>query len=155
KKDKAVFSYDAFPLFWRMSLDQKWNHRRVGDLLVKMNSFFEQEWKLRRKFVDRYTIDGMPDSKIEALPLYATVHALAETVTSSLTENLKREHVDPLLETGLSVVDRFALEVDPVTDLKALPIYATVQSLAQKEAPPLADDLKTEKLDPLFQSTLS
>ncbi|HZC82296.1 MAG TPA: hypothetical protein VE222_11405, partial [Nitrospiraceae bacterium] len=73
----SLFSYDAFPIFWRVALDVAWFGRSEGPLRHKMLGFFQQEWKAHGMFVDRYSLKGLPLSSNEGLPLYATVHALA------------------------------------------------------------------------------
>ncbi|TKS63662.1 MAG: hypothetical protein EWM73_01240 [Nitrospira sp.] len=73
----SSFSYDAFPIFWRVALDAAWFRRSEGPLRQKMLEFFQREWKAHGVFVDRYSLKGLPLSSSEGLPLYATVHALA------------------------------------------------------------------------------
>jgi cellulose synthase (UDP-forming) len=71
------FSYDAFPLFWRVALDASWFGRSEAALRRTMLQFFEQEWQRRQRFFDHYTVRGQPLSRLEGLPLYATVQSLA------------------------------------------------------------------------------
>lgn len=73
----ASFSYDAFPLFWRVALDANWFHRPQTKLRQTMLRFFQREWHTRKMLFDHYSVNGQPLSQLEGLPLYATVHALA------------------------------------------------------------------------------
>lgn len=73
----ASFSYDAFPLFWRVALDANWFHRPKANLRRTMLKFFQREWQSHMKLFDQYSVSGQPLSQLEGLPLYATVHALA------------------------------------------------------------------------------
>lgn len=98
---QAIFSYDAFPIFWRMAADARWHHRREGALRRRMLAFFEQEWRQRGKFLDHYTLDGAPRSGYEGLPLYATVQALAQVEDQGLAQELRRQKLDPLWARAL------------------------------------------------------
>ncbi|HSQ90871.1 MAG TPA: glycosyl hydrolase family 8, partial [Nitrospiraceae bacterium] len=51
----SSFSYDAFPIFWRVALDAAWFGRSESPLRQKMLEFFQHEWKAHGKFVDRYS----------------------------------------------------------------------------------------------------
>lgn len=95
----AVFSYDAFPLFWRVALDAQWFSRSEAALREKMLGFFWAEWKAQGKFVDRYTVAGESRSTLEGLPLYATVHALALHDHPELARRLT-EHKLPFLHAN-------------------------------------------------------
>lgn len=95
----AEFSYDAFPLFWRVALDARWFGRSEAALREKMLGFFWVEWKARGKFVDRYTVTGEPRSTPEGLPLYATVHALASQALPELARRLSELKL-PLLHAN-------------------------------------------------------
>ena len=68
-----VFSYDAFPIFWRVALDARWFVTREGPLRARMLRFFQKEWKTNRRFLDRYSPEGQPLSNQEGLPLYARI----------------------------------------------------------------------------------
>lgn len=95
----AGFSYDAFPLFWRVALDAQWFGRSEAALRGKMLRFFWTEWKAQGKFADRYTDAGEPRSTVEGLPLYATVHALARQNHPELARRLAERKL-PLLHTN-------------------------------------------------------
>ena len=95
----AEFSYDAFPLFWRVALDARWFGRSEAGLREKMLGFFWVEWKARGKFVDRYTVTGESRSTLEGLPLYATVHALASQQLPELARRLSELKL-PLLHAN-------------------------------------------------------
>ena len=73
----SEFSYDAFPIFWRVALDAQWFSRAQAPLRQTMLAFFQHEWRAHSRLVDRYSLDGNPRSSVEGLPLYATVHSLA------------------------------------------------------------------------------
>lgn len=82
------FSYDAFPIFWRVAQDAAWFGRAEGPLRETMLDFFTREWKRHGRFLDRYQADGTPRSTLEGLPLYATVHALARETEPDLARQL-------------------------------------------------------------------
>jgi len=89
KKPADSFSYDAFPLFWRVAVDAQINHRHEGRLRRHMLRFFKNEWKQRGLFYDHYDVQGHPLSDKEAMPLYATMHALALVQNPSLAQLLE------------------------------------------------------------------
>lgn len=99
--DKPRFSYDAFPLFWRIAVDAKWWGRNEQGLRKKMLKFFASEWKKRGCFMDTYTLEGTRTSQYEGLPLYATVHALAHCEDETLAEAIGARKLDPLWKNAL------------------------------------------------------
>ena len=92
----SSFSYDAFPIFWRVALDTAWFRRSEGPLRQKMLGFFQREWAAHGLFVDRYSLKGLPLSSSEGLPLYATVHALAFQEQHELARLLSEKKLAPL-----------------------------------------------------------
>lgn len=102
KKEPAVFSYDAFPLFWRVALDATWFGRATGELRNKMLAFFVREWQEHGRFLDRYTLEGAPLSSYEGLPLYASVHALALAQDHVLARLLSETKLAPLHTKALA-----------------------------------------------------
>ena len=102
----SSFSYDAFPIFWRVALDAAWFGRSEGPLRLKMLEFFQHEWKAHGKFVDRYSLKGLPLSSNEGLPLYSTVHALAFQEQHDLARLLGEIKLAPL-ETAALAGKRF------------------------------------------------
>ncbi len=92
----SSFSYDAFPIFWRVALDTAWFGRSEGPLRQKMLGFFQQEWTAHGIFFDRYSLKGLPLSSSEGLPLYATVHALAFQEQLDLARLLSEKKLAPL-----------------------------------------------------------
>jgi len=98
----SSFSYDAFPIFWRVALDAAWFGRSEGSLRLKMLEFFQREWKAQGKFVDRYSLKGLPLSSNEGLPLYATVHALAFQEQHDLARLLSETKLAPLEAAALA-----------------------------------------------------
>ena len=92
----SSFSYDAFPIFWRVALDTAWFRRSEGPLRQKMLGFFQREWAAHGLFVDRYSLKGLPLSSSEGLPLYATVHALAFQEQHELARLLSEQKLAPL-----------------------------------------------------------
>lgn len=104
KKEPAVFSYDAVPLFWRVALDATWFGRTQGALRSKMLEFFVKEWQRGGKFLDRYALDGTPLSSNEGLPLYAAVHALAHVEGHSLARLLSETKLGPLHAKALAAM---------------------------------------------------
>lgn len=96
----ASFSYDAFPIFWRVALDAVWTGRAEGALRMKMLAFFQQEWKAHNTFADHYSLKGSRLSSREGLPLYATVHALAAQEAEDLARRIYEKKLAPL-ESGI------------------------------------------------------
>jgi cellulose synthase (UDP-forming) len=109
------FGYDAFPIFWRVALDATWNWRAAGidydvfpllrALGIELNGEWKQEaelaqlhermlaplraaWDREQRIYDRYELGGRALSKLEALPLYATAHALAELADRPFADQL-------------------------------------------------------------------
>jgi len=98
----SSFSYDAFPIFWRVALDAAWFGRSESPLRQKMLEFFQREWKTHGKFVDRYSLKGLPLSSNEGLPLYSTVHALAFQEQHDLARLLGEIKLAPLEAAALA-----------------------------------------------------
>lgn len=96
------FSYDAFPLFWRVALDASWFRRSEAALRQTMLQFFEQEWHRRQRFLDRYTLSGEPLSRFEGLPLYATVHSLALQERRALARTIGETKLATLRKKALA-----------------------------------------------------
>lgn len=99
------FSYDAFPIFWRVAVDANWHRRRESELRRQMLVFFQTEWKAKKKFLDHYTLKGRPLSTLEGLPLYSTVHALALVEDRDLAARIGQEKVGVLLTKALTGQD--------------------------------------------------
>lgn len=97
-----LFSYDAFPLYWRIAVDSEWHGRNNGKLRRAMLAFFQSEWKKRGKLFDQYTPQGEPRSSLEALPLYATVQSLAAVQDSALANELSSMKLKGLWKKALT-----------------------------------------------------
>ncbi|MEW6683598.1 MAG: glycosyl hydrolase family 8 [Nitrospirota bacterium] len=98
----ASFGYDAFPIFWRVALDAQWFGRPQSELRRTMLAYFQDEWRARKAFFDQYSLDGQPLSRIEGLPLYATIHALALQEDPALARLIGEAKLDPLRTKALS-----------------------------------------------------
>ncbi|MDP1768688.1 MAG: glycosyl hydrolase family 8 [Nitrospirota bacterium] len=98
----SSFSYDAFPIYWRIALDAAWFGRSEGALRQKMLGFFQREWKAQGKFVDHYSLKGLPLSSNEGLPLYSTVHALAFQEQHDLARLLSEKKLAQLEAAALA-----------------------------------------------------
>ncbi|MGZ3744240.1 MAG: glycosyl hydrolase family 8 [Pseudobdellovibrionaceae bacterium] len=98
---EPLFSYDVFPLYWRMALDSSWFSRDQRALRATMLSFLQEEWGRHGKLYDQYTLDGQARSKVEALPLYATVHTLAVINGEKWAEALWSHQLQPLWKSAL------------------------------------------------------
>lgn len=96
------FSYDAFPIFWRVALDAQWFNRAEGPLRTAMLDFFQREWRAHGRLVDHYAVDGTPRSVIEGLPLYATVSALALHEQPDFASTLTQRKLTDLQRTALA-----------------------------------------------------
>ncbi len=96
------FSYDAFPIFWRVALDARWFGRAESALRQTMLAFFEREWRAHRRFLDHYSIEGAPRSAVEGLPLYATVSALALVEQPDLAGQLSVQKLSGLQHNALA-----------------------------------------------------
>ena len=97
-----LFSYDAFPIYWRIALDYQWHGRNNGKLRECMLAFFQSQWKQQGKILDRYTPQGQPRSNLEALPLYATVQSLAITVDKDLAKEIYDHKLTGLWKNALT-----------------------------------------------------
>lgn len=101
KKDTSRFSYDAFPIFWRVAVDYRWYGRNEEKLRKEMVTFFQSEWKQNKAFYDTYKLDGTAISEFEGLPLYSTVHSLAKIVNEPLAKEIRTKKLDPLWKKTL------------------------------------------------------
>lgn len=98
----SEFSYDAFPLFWRVALDAHWFGRAESSLRQTMLAFFEREWRTHGRILDRYSLEGRPRSSVEGLPLYATVYALALTEQPDFARLLSERKLTGLQRNALA-----------------------------------------------------
>ncbi len=101
----ADFSYDAFPIFWRVAIDQRWHHRWQVELRKRMLEPLRVAYGEQGSLYDRYELNGKPLSRLEALPLYATAHSLAATVDEDFARRLKAEKLDVLWAKALQGKD--------------------------------------------------
>jgi cellulose synthase (UDP-forming) len=97
----ANFSYDAFPIYWRVALDARWHWPFEKRLRERMLEPLRALWQANGRIYDRYTTDGRPLSKLEALPLYATVHSLATVDDPDLAKQLREKKLDGLWDKAL------------------------------------------------------
>lgn len=102
---KPRFSYDVFPLYWRVAADEQWFGRGKNELRERMIRFFEQEWRKDNRIFDRYSIEGRPDSKAEALPLYATLASLARANQNELAGEIASKKLAILWQKALGGED--------------------------------------------------
>lgn len=100
--ETSDFSYDAFPIYWRVAQDQRWHHRWQAPLREKMLAPLRRAYAETGRLFDRYDLAGKPLSNLEALPLYATVHALASVIDEEFAMQLQREKLDPLWQNALA-----------------------------------------------------
>ena len=92
----ADFSYDAFPIFWRVALDERWHGRWQGRLREKMLEPLRAAYAETGCLYDRYDLAGKALSQLEALPLYATAHTLAAVEDEAFAKRLRAEKLDTL-----------------------------------------------------------
>jgi cellulose synthase (UDP-forming) len=106
-RTKAVgrFSYDAFPIFWRVALDERWNGRGRDRLRARMLEPLRGAYAGAGALYDRYELDGTARSRLEALPLYATAHALARVDDPELARRLREEKLEALWTKALAGTD--------------------------------------------------
>ncbi len=96
------FSYDVFPIYWRVATDEQWFSRGKVELRNAMLRFFDYQWLRGEKFFDLYSMQGEALSRFEALPLYATVASLARVSESSLTDELETGKLKTLWQKALA-----------------------------------------------------
>jgi cellulose synthase (UDP-forming) len=97
-----LFSYDAFPLYWRIAVDAEWHGRNKGKLRKAMLAFFQSEWKQQGKIFDRYTPQGHAQSSLEALPLYPAIQALASLEDRALAQEISDKKLTGLWKKALA-----------------------------------------------------
>lgn len=95
------FGYDAFPIFWRVALDQRWHRRWEGRLRERMLDPLRIAYAETGSLYDHYDLAGKALSQLEALPLYATAHALAAVVDPEFARRLWDEKLDALWSNAL------------------------------------------------------
>ena len=105
KKPVARFSYDAFPIFWRVALDARWNWRGHGRLRAQMLQPLRDAYAQSGALYDRYDLDGTARSRLEALPLYATAHSLAAVEAPDFARQLREEKLEALWAKALAGTD--------------------------------------------------
>jgi cellulose synthase (UDP-forming) len=106
----ARFSYDAFPIFWRVALDASWFGRDHKALRRKMLAFFESEWETTGRFYDTYSLDGQALSRYEGQVLYATVHALASQEQAAWARDLRKKKLDAFAASAQRSVQPYYLQ---------------------------------------------
>jgi len=104
-KPAPSFSYDAFPVYWRVALDARWSWRGHGELRARMLAPLRDAYVKSRALYDRYDLDGTPRSQLEALPLYATAHALAQVEDPDFAKRLRAEKLEGLWTKALAGTD--------------------------------------------------
>ena len=102
RSSSARFSYDAFPIFWRIALDERWNWRGNERLRARMLAPLRDAYSQSGALYDRYELDGTPRSKLEALPLYATAHALAQEEDPEFARRLREEKLENLWANAMA-----------------------------------------------------
>ncbi len=95
------FGYDAFPIYWRMAADWRWHWRMEGELREKMLAPLRAAYQRDGRIFDRYRPDGSVRSQFEALPLYATLHSLADVVDPEFAERIRKEKLEGLWQKAL------------------------------------------------------
>ena len=95
------FGYDAFPIYWRVAADWRWHWRMEGELRERMLAPLREAYQRDGRIFDRYRPDGTVRSKFEGLPLYATVHSLADVVDPEFAEQIRKEKLDGLWQNAL------------------------------------------------------
>ncbi len=96
------FGYDVFPIYWRMAADWRWHWSLEGDLRERMLAPLRDAYQRDGgRLFDRYRPDGTVKSKFEALPLYATLHSLADVVDPEFAETLRKEKLEGLWQKAL------------------------------------------------------
>ena len=95
------FGYDVFPIYWRMAADWRWHWRMEGALREKMLAPLRAAYRRDGRLFDRYRTDGSARSKFEALPLYATLHSLADVVDPEFAEQIRTEKLEGLWQKAL------------------------------------------------------
>jgi len=95
------FGYDAFPIYWRVAADWRWNWRMERDLRERMLEPLREAYQRDGRIFDRYRPDGSVRSKFEGLPLYATVHSLADVVDPDFGERIRKEKLEELWRNAL------------------------------------------------------
>ena len=96
------FGYDVFPIYWRMAADWRWHWRMEGELREKMLAPLRASYHRDGRLFDRYRPDGTARSKFEALPLYATLHSLADVVDPEFAEQIRTEKLEGLWQKALA-----------------------------------------------------
>ncbi len=96
------FSYDAFPIYWRVALDSRWHSRWQGPLRARMLEPLRRAYAEDGRLFDRYDLNGKALSDLEALPLYATLHSLASVVDEEFARKLQDEKLDALFAKALA-----------------------------------------------------
>lgn len=98
----ARFSYDAYPLFWRVAADELWFNRGKDELRTAMLFFFKNEWRQNHAFFDTYTITGRPLSSHEGLPLYATIYSLSAIDDPQLASAIYNQKIANLWDNAVT-----------------------------------------------------
>lgn len=95
-RQSASFSYDAFPLYWRIALDFSWNFRFDQSMKRHLLAPLKAQWQHNGgKIFDRYNIEGSPLSQNEGEPLYAAMLALAMSEDPELGEEILNSKLRP------------------------------------------------------------
>ena len=96
------FGYDVFPIFWRIALDAHWHWRMEGALRERMLAPLRTAYERDGRLFDRARPDGRALSELEALPLYATVHSLAEVADPDFAHRLRDEKLEALWKKAIA-----------------------------------------------------
>jgi cellulose synthase (UDP-forming) len=114
------FGYDVFPIFWRLALDASWN------------------WRIASLTYDVFP--ALRDLGLEAKDEWRRQAEMAK---------LHAQMLAPLREIWARdgrIYDRYRTNGEALSDLEALPLYATLNSLAEVADRPFAAELHQKKV---------
>ncbi|TSC90762.1 MAG: Glycoside hydrolase family 8 [Parcubacteria group bacterium Gr01-1014_2] len=100
KDKKTDFSYDAFRVLWRVTLDWEWHKDKRAIDYLKSVGTLENEWMKRGSFSDSYHHDGQPATKYENSSIYAGTYPYFSLIHPEIAKELYRKKLGRLYDSN-------------------------------------------------------
>ncbi len=89
------FGYDAFRMYWRIGLDERWYGVTAARQLLMQSSFLADTWQHQKKIAAVYSHAGKPKVSYESLALYGGSLAYFDAVNRSYASAVVTQKIDP------------------------------------------------------------
>ncbi|MBD3885163.1 glycosyl hydrolase [Phormidium tenue FACHB-886] len=99
---RSMYSFDAFRVWWRLSLDATWfNEPRATAFLKKRLQPLQALWQSQQAIPARITLLGTPIASYEATSQYAMLYAAFQIVDPAIAEQIRQQKLMPTYKDGI------------------------------------------------------